>query len=145
MNTPYLLQVLIHKYHIVLCGFGHLPLWRLLMHDWTKFLPVEFVVYRQKFTGKLYKEETWQKAKAHHYSHNPHHYQYWIRDGKTVPMPETYITEMVIDWMAAGASYTGSKDIQPWLNENHKYIQLHEDTKEKLKQVLISFGFTWPE
>lgn len=68
-----------------------------------------------------------------------------MRDGKPNPMPDIYITEMVIDWMAAGRSYQGSWDIQAWLRENHTYIMVHEETKQKLKPLLQTLGFTWPE
>jgi hypothetical protein len=150
LKTPYLLQILTHKWFIVLAGIKvqkvhKFPLWRLLIHDWTKFLPIEFVTYRKRFTGKPYSKEAWKEAKQHHYQHNPHHYQYWIRDEIPTPMPDIYITEMVIDWMAAGRSYQGSWNIQAWLRENHTYIVVHEETKQKLKPLLQTLGFTWPE
>lgn len=124
---------------------GQFPLWRLIIHDWTKFLPIEYGVYRRRFTGKQYSEEKWEKAKWHHFLSNPHHYQYWIKNGIPTPMPDIFIREMVIDWMAASRGYQGGWNIQEWLNDNYKFIVLHPTSLEKLKVILISQGFKWPE
>lgn len=147
MKKYYIAQVLCHKWFIVVAGLkvGGFPLWRLIIHDWTKFLPVEFGVYRRRFTGKAYSKEEWDRAWAHHTSSNPHHYQYWICEGVPQPMPEIYAKEMAIDWMAAARGYHGSWDIQDWLDREHEKMPLHPETIERLKPILRSQGFRWPE
>ncbi|MFA6158228.1 MAG: DUF5662 family protein [Candidatus Paceibacterota bacterium] len=147
MKRLYLPQVLWHKWFVLLAGLRvkGIPFWRLVVHDWTKFLPVEYGVYRRKCTGGRYFKDEWEKAKWHHYLSNPHHYQYWIKDGVPDPMPDVFVREMVADWMAAGRSYEGSWEIQGWLAENYKKFNLHPSTLERLKVILSSQGLAWPE
>jgi hypothetical protein len=146
-KIPYVFQVLLHKWFVMLAGLkvGNIPLWRLLIHDWTKFLPVEFWVYRKRFTGKKYSEHEWVEAKNHHKLSNPHHWEYWISNSVPIPMPEVFVREMVADWMAAGRSYKGSWDIQPWLKRNSYRIKIHEKTLLRVNEILRSVGFKWPD
>jgi hypothetical protein len=123
---------------------GGVPLWRLLIHDWTKFLPSEYCVYRRRFSGKPYSREDWAKAKRLHYSRHPHHYQYWIKDGIPSPMPDVFVREMIIDWMAAQRGYHGDWNIQGYLDSEHHKIRLHAETLTKLIPILRSHGLKWP-
>jgi hypothetical protein len=61
-NVAYLRYVVLHKLYVFLFGVRLMPalpswkdrlalLWRLLIHDWSKLLPSEFVPYRDKFYG----------------------------------------------------------------------------------------------
>src|ERR1700733_15229894 len=124
---------------------GGFPLWRLLIHDWSKFLPSEYTVYRRRFTGRSYTKEEWKKAWLHHIHFNPHHHEHWVLNGKPLPMPDIFIKEMVIDWMGAGRSYQGIWNIQRWLDKDYRKMILHPETLKKLKPVLESRGFKWPE
>lgn len=139
MNTSYLSQVLLHKLFVLLAGFrlGKFPLWRLVIHDWSKFLPSEFCTYRRRFTGKEYSQTEWKRAWLHHIHSNPHHWEHWLIKSEPVPMPEIYIREMVIDWLAAGRSYQGSWDIEPWVRENYPKMILHPETVITLKTILL--------
>lgn len=54
-SLQYLLSTIRHKAFVFIAGWrivGGISFWRLLIHDWTKFLPVEFVNY-----AKFYKLE----------------------------------------------------------------------------------------
>ena len=80
------------------------PLWRLLIHDWSKLTPIEWVAYREYFYGKApyiwnedygcgvqyivlgeEAERKWREkvdrdflyAWLHHQHRNKHHWQYW--------------------------------------------------------------------
>lgn len=146
MKTNYLMQVLRHKWFVLIAGLrvGNFPLWRLIIHDWTKFLPIEYNVYKRRFTGRSYTEDEWKKAWWHHIHFNPHHYQYWLIKSEPIPIPDVFIREMVIDWMGAGKEYEGTWNIQPWLNANYHKMIIHPSSLEKLKVVLESQGFRWP-
>ena len=42
-----------HKWFVLLAGLKtKVPLWRLLVHDWTKFFPAELPHYQRQFFGK---------------------------------------------------------------------------------------------
>lgn len=60
-------------------------------------------------------------------------------------MPETYVREMVADWLGAGRGYHGSWDIQPWLDKDHHKANLHPTTVLILQNVLQNVDFHWPD
>lgn len=85
--TSYLWYILKHKYYVLLEGLKlNVPLWILILHDWDKFLPDEFIPYaratRDKdgkdiFVGKS--DLSWSRAVKLHFSRNKHHWQWWIK------------------------------------------------------------------
>lgn len=82
------------------------PIKTLLVHDLSKFLPIEWFPYVDNFFGPKKHPEAFKEAWRHHYEHNTHHWEYW---GNTYPvdMPDECIVEMVADWAAAGRGITG--------------------------------------
>jgi len=150
----YTKRLLEHKYYVYKAGkiVGNIPTLRLIFHDWTKFLPVEFFPYavypfgdREKQTGKV--QYDFDKAWGHHQKNNPHHWQYWIlindEDGTyCLDMPKTYIYEMVADWMGASKAYTGSWDMTDWLKKNIYKIQLSPNTRLQLNDILAEQGYS---
>lgn len=90
----YLKYLLRHKYFVFLAGLATgAPLWRLLVHDWSKFLPAEWFPYVEYFYGSKYedsktyndiadakqvRQEAFDRAWLHHQRMNPHHWQYWV-------------------------------------------------------------------
>ena len=139
----YALSVIRHKFYVLVAGLrvGNIPLWRLLIHDWSKFRPREFVAYRRRFVLKNCGKEEWRIAVNHHYKGNPHHWEYWIHpDGTPLPMPLTYVREMVADWMAASRSYAGHWDFFPWVQEHWSQMRLHNQTQKKVREVLLELG-----
>ena len=130
--------ILKHKWFVLVAGMrvGGIPLWRLLVHDWSKLSPSEFFTYRKRYVLNNCPDEEWDRAWLHHVHQDPHHWQHWILDDKVLYMPETYVREMVADFLGAGRSYTGSWDIQPWINsESHKF-RLHPRSLVYLAKVL---------
>lgn len=86
MHWKYLQAVLRHKRFVYQEGrkLG-LTLWRCLIHDWQKFLPVEWFPYAQAFygsgggkTGKPQGDKAFDRAWLHHQHLGPHHWQYWL-------------------------------------------------------------------
>lgn len=48
----YLRYIILHKWYVLLAGIHYkAPLWRLLIHDWSKFLPSEWLPYASYFYG----------------------------------------------------------------------------------------------
>ncbi len=141
---------------------GDIPIWRLVIHDWSKFTPVEFINYsRYKYGVKSV--DGWAKAWFHHLHHNPHHAAHWILSwsgdpdyyrglGESVApfitvlsMPETYVREMVVDMMVTSKEVSGSYDISMWLNENGPNQQWHSDTITRLNSVMHEVGYSFDD
>jgi hypothetical protein len=141
----YLGYIARHKAYFVYAGItqvGSIPLKALLLHDLSKFSPTEFPTYRQKFYGSENEEQppqaAWDLAWLHHLHHNAHHPEFWMIEGRPVPMPEECVREMVADWWAVSIEKGG--DFQNWLKFAVKK-PYHEDTKEILARVLRELGF----
>lgn len=146
-HISYLKYVLRHKCFVFVAGLKtKAPIWRLIIHDWTKFLPSEWTPYAKTFYAKdgsnQYDEhKDFDRAWNHHQKRNKHHWQYWVinrddGDVKCIPMPEKYIREMVADWMGAGRAITGRWEVQEWYDNNRNKIKLDEETRKKVEKLV---------
>lgn len=151
----YLKLILRNKRYVFIAGrkVGGIPLWRLIIHDWTKFTPAEWSGYIYRFmrgdAGKFDKindPDFWHKAWNHHWHNNPHHWEYWLggfqlaheglADVKVLEMPYNFAAEMVADWMGASKAYTGSWDIFDWYNKNKDKMILHQNTRALVELIM---------
>lgn len=169
----FLKSLLWHKWYVFLAGLKTgVPLWRLIVHDWQKFTPQEFPYYARHFFGVddeyknnetmeafqkygvveaapfgHFEDERFALAWLHHENTAPHHWGYWIaRSGKyqkPLPMPETYIREMIADWMGAERAYGGTWNMEKWLSKNWTGItkNMHHRTVNRLHGLLVEFGY----
>jgi hypothetical protein len=148
-NFSYLLYIIKHKWFVLQAGLGiGVPIIRLLIHDWSKFLPSEWTPYAHTFydsdgNGQYEPHKDFDRAWNHHQKRNKHHWQYWVinRDDGTVkciPMPEKYMREMISDWMGAGRTITGRWEVIEWYDKNYDKIKLHPDTRKKVN-ILLSY------
>ena len=88
----YLKSLLRHKWFVLLAGLkvGGVPLWRLIVHDMSKFSRFEFRQYAVNFHGQESPVDADQVsldfayAWLHHENSNPHHWGYWIPRGLSV-------------------------------------------------------------
>lgn len=144
----YLRYVLKHKWFVLVAGLSTgAPLWRLIIHDWSKFTPAEWKPYVNRFfagnAGKEDKEldpDEFHRAWTHHWHKNPHHWEYWVRaDGVAMPMPLHFVREMVADWMGAGRAITGKWEYQDWYNATKHKQNIHIDTRV-LVEFLLKLG-----
>lgn len=154
----YALLTIKHKWFVFRAGLRtRAPIWRLLIHDWTKFLPAELPNYQRQFFGKADDPLGFTRAWIHHQNLNPHHWEYWIpRTGHTrgtrpfydnvpVPMPEWAIREMVADWLGASRAYEGQWPMPgewPWFERSFQKIKVHPETHARLVEMLKEMGFT---
>ena len=135
-----------HKWFVFVAGLRHgVPLWRLLIHDWSKLLPCEWFPYVKSFYGPQPRtQETkiaFDRAWLHHQHFNPHHWQHWVLredDGKTkyLEMPENFAREMVADWCGAGRAITGRWEVWLWYAKNEERILLHPFTKNIVSELI---------
>lgn len=87
-------------------------------HDDSKWETEEFDIYRAKFHPEPGEEPIsdfeFNKAWLHHIHNNPHHPQYWIyydedtNDVTVYEMPDKYIVEMLLDWIAMGYKFNNT-------------------------------------
>lgn len=127
------------------------PLWRLIIHDWSKFTPAELPHYARQFYGTKDDPTGWAKAWVHHQNANPHHWEYWvtrsgagvIKAGEPVEMPDHFVREMVADWIGASraynGSYPGSFEAWPWYQQNFSKITLHPTTRLRAVAILAAY------
>lgn len=155
-HLQYLAYVLRHKYHVFWgCLQLGVPLWRALIHDWTKFTPIEWGPYVKRFygpkppvlgkTGYLHRigdDMAFDRAWDHHWQNNPHHWQHWVKDDPAhnyhfppEEMPETYVREMVADWKGAGLAQ-GKPDLKGWYQANKDKMILHPKTRQLVEALL---------
>jgi hypothetical protein len=139
-HLRYLGYVLRHKWHVAVAGWAlGVPLWRLVIHDWTKFTPAEWGPYVRRFfpAGQPADPAAFDRAWEHHWTRNRHHWQYWTRNrpGAPVPMPETYAREMVADWIGAGYAQ-GKPDTAAWYATNRDRKVLAPETRALVERLL---------
>lgn len=153
----YFWYIVRHKWFVFVAGLKtKAPIWLLLIHDWSKLLPDEFIPYANYFNNqKLQEKENIEAFKfglaelapfgyfakdrfnvawLYHQRRNPHHWQYWylMQDNDPdfpLPMPEKYAREMLADWMGAGRAITGKWDVKTWYEKNKEVIKIHPDTR----------------
>lgn len=168
-HLRYASYVIRHKWFVFRAGLKtKAPIWRLVIHDWSKLTPAEWFPYVQTFYGwktEDYKQaarhNVWMKgargsewrspgafdrAWLHHQHRNPHHWQHWLLreddgDTKALEMPEKFVREMVADWMGAGRAITGKWEVTDWYAKNAAKIVLHPDSRA-LAESLMGYGTT---
>jgi hypothetical protein len=164
-HWQYARYIVRHKYFVYIAGrVAGVPLFRLLIHDWSKLLPCEWFPYTRYFYGDYPKwdqvkiacpaydwnltEEgialAFERAWLHHIHWNKHHWQYWLliddpnsgEQMKALEMPEKYVREMVADWFGAGRAIMHSWDISDWWEKHRSGIILHPKTLEIVEALL---------
>lgn len=160
-SLKYLRYVLIHKWHVFLwcCHYG-MPLAG-IAHDLSKFLPVEWSPYVDKFYGgpwplawygearnvfgdmhtQPWVDRRFDEAWNHHQKANPHHWQYWVLlkddgDTKILDMPLRYRKEMLSDWRGASMAITGKDNTLSWYAKNTDKMLLHPRTRAWVEEEL---------
>lgn len=139
-------------------------MWRLLVHDLSKFLPSEWFAYVDNFYDKekkntrtmqafsefgcaeaapwgYFPQDLFSIAWNHHQKRNPHHWQYWYLindDGQKFPvgMPKEYLLEMVADWAGAGRAITGKWDVRGWYEANKGKILIRDEDRIIVESIL---------
>jgi hypothetical protein len=123
---------------------------RLIVHDWSKLLPSEWIPYADYFYGPPVencptclekRERSFNRAWLLHQHRSRHHWQsYVLREDsglvKHLPMPPAVVREMVADWMGAGRAIKGTWDARPWYLSNSLRIILHPETRDVVYQLL---------
>lgn len=166
----YFRYVIRHKWFVFWAGVSlGVPFWRLIIHDWSKFLPSEWFPYvdffytdkkshdwlRLKMMGYsvpdqapygMLTEDKFNLAWNYHQKRNDHHWQYWVRindDGQisAMPMSKNAMLEMLADWVGAGKAL-GGKPVWEWYEENKDKMILRSETRAKVEKKLAEMKNT---
>lgn len=155
-TLKYLCLTIKHKWFVFKAGLKtKAPIWRLIIHDWTKFTPMEAPHYGRQFFGDKTQPLKFSYAWLHHQKTNPHHWEYWIPitghnrggsgDLEPLPMPEWAVREMLADWLGATRAYQGfypeTLSEWCWFHENIIKItsQMHKDSVKILMRVIEEY------
>lgn len=156
----HLKTVLTHKYWVFYYASRLGIVWQGLVHDLSKFSPVEFFEGVKYWTGKrspilVAKEQAGiSYAWLHHRGRNKHHYEYWIEklDTGGVPhkIPFKYVVEIVCDWLGACRSYEKNNDgifqkESDWWQGHVANVKMHEETKALITSILARMVYYYNE
>ncbi len=152
-------SLILHKWYVFYAGrrIG-VPLWRLIIHDWSKFTPTEFPRYARYKYGNGTRAE-WATSWFHHFHHEAHHPEHWIIlwhgnpdfysgiGGQDIakyvsifPMPEVCVREMIAD-MHGTSRQADSWNISEWLNNNGPKMHFHDETITLIDKVMKEIGY----
>lgn len=147
-------KTITHHRHLVMGYCFKLGLYKQgLLHDLSKYAPVEFLVGCRYYQGDRSPNNAEREATGvsmawlHHKGRNKHHFEYWIdfainpRDGLVgMPMPTRYVLEMFCDRISASKNYNRDtyNDSFPlaYYNKNKDYYVMHPNTRELLEKLL---------
>jgi len=139
--AKYLKYLVQHKYRVMKTCFDFGLYRQGIIHDLSKFHPVEWFPYQNSFYGKRTPEvrKAFDRAWLRHQRINKHHWQYWVvlRDDKTpqpLEMPIDYAIEMICDWYAAGGAKSWAEPID-WMGRQNGML-LHPQTRSFVVEML---------
>lgn len=124
-----------------------------LMHDLSKYAPVEFLVGAKYFQGDKSpndaerRDKGYSSAWLHHKGRNKHHLEYWIDYSPEgdhamcgMKMPVRYVVEMFCDRVAACKIYHGDRytdaDAYEYYAHSKGHYMMHPETAALLEDML---------
>ncbi len=162
-HLKYLSYIVRHKWFVLCACWSRGLYWQGIVHDWSKFLPSEWLPYAEYFYGPRYTVDDRRRALAvcsaifpseeeirrrfdvawlKHLHRSPHHWQHWVLredSGLTKPleMPRRYAVEMVCDWKGAGRVMNGKSDnTVSWYFRHKSDMSLHPATQKLVEREL---------
>lgn len=138
-HLGYLWYLLKHKWYVFYFGAKLGVSWRrLVVHDFSKFLPDEWYPYSNYYFGKhateqdrFNAEQDFRAAWKIHFSRNDHHFEWWHGE----KMSEQATREMVSDWVGAGVAKK-QRDILGWFSKWKHRDKVHPETMVRVEQLL---------
>lgn len=140
-----------HKYYVMQMCFKCGLYKQGILHDLSKFSPIEFFTSARYFSGDRSPIDNEKDVKGysiawlHHKSNNKHHWQYWLdnrgADIFAVEMPREYVAEMLCDWYGASRAYNGASwdfgILLDWIERNINNALLHENVKHIIGKMVL--------
>lgn len=144
-----------HKYLVGKYCFKMGLYWQGIMHDMSKFSPIEFFESAKYYQGNKSPIDECKKINGlsygwqHHKGRNPHHYEYFVDNldlgGTAIQMPFKYAAELICDYLGAGRAYMGENfsyeaEYKWWLNKSSNPLLMHPQTKEFINITLYNLS-----
>lgn len=144
-----------HKYYVGKYCFKMGLYKQGILHDMSKFSPVEFFESAKYYQGDKSPIDECKKINGvsygwqHHKGRNPHHYEYWVDNldngGAAIKMPFNYALELICDYLGAGHAYMEDKftyqsEYEWWLNKKSKPLLMHPQTKAFITITLYNLA-----
>lgn len=134
-----------HKYYVAKYCFKFGLYWQGLVHDLSKFSPIEFwtsVKYYQGFRSPIDAEKEakgYSYAWLHHWHNNKHHWIHWIdfdlkQNLTPYKIPYKYVIEAICDWIGAGRAY--NKGNFTW-SEPYEYYRDRTRVNEEISSKIF--------
>ncbi len=148
-------RTITHHKRLVMRGCFRVGLyWQGLVHDLSKYSPVEFFVGARYYQGNMSPNNAerldrgYSQSWLHHKGRNKHHLEYWIDYGLPpeggivgMRMPDKYIVEMFIDRVSASKVYQKDAytDESAWkyYEKGKSHLLLHPEVRELLERLLL--------
>lgn len=126
--------------------------WRGLVHDLSKYSPVEFWGSVRYYQGgkktpieKQRRIEGYSKVWLHHKGRNKHHYEYWYDEfarDKTPIIPYAFFVEMVCDKLSASITYLGKdwtkeSELIYWREKEYNHPEINPKIRDLLDEVFV--------
>lgn len=119
-------------------------------HDNSKYVDEEFEPYRKFFYtteedieyGVNNIQKDYDDAWIHHYSNNPHHWEYWVEQDKTQEreylqfIRDCYSVERICDWMAM--SRQNNNNVVDWYNKHKDIIYLSNEDRKFMENIIYN-------
>lgn len=147
----YFKYVMKHKWFVFIATVKYFPhphnIYRAIVHDMSKLLPMEFIAYAHAFykedgTSHYNQSIEFSHAWNHHQKCNKHHWQYWVLkydrgDLEELHIPKIYMEEMIADWIGAGKAINGTWDnVFNWYEKSCVGKFLHPQTRNTVECIL---------
>ena len=146
-----------HRHQVIKnCFKAGIPL-RGLLHDLSKYTPIEFIAGARFYQGSRSPNEGereaygYSKAWIHHKGINKHHFEHWTdynpktRKIEGAPMPTKYVIEMFCDRVAASKIYMGDKyddsSALMYFEKSRKTRMIHKRTSDMLEYLLLMLKY----
>ena len=142
-----------HRHMVIRNSFKAGILWRGLVHDLSKYSPVEFFNGARYYLGTKSPtvaerlDKGYSDAWLHHKGRNKHHFEYWVdysnitKKQEPVKMPLKYVKEMFCDRVAAGKVYNGENYTNDnpidYFRKGSAKASMHPETAELLESWLL--------
>jgi hypothetical protein len=157
-HIKYLWYILQHKWYVLEECWKHGLYWQGIVHDISKFSPLEFHAYANKFFGewpetsiqiekdmrKKLVKQAFGYAWLHHQHCNKHHWNYWVVNQakkEAVKMPDRYVVEMICDWSAMSRKF-GDTPGEFFLKNRHNMVLHHETERDIASYLAVSLPAT---
>lgn len=115
---------------------------RLLIHDFSKLNPKEFIPYYYFYRKFKYNRNEWVQylydhAWNRHQKINDHHWEFWICQGKDcikyLEIPTLPLLEMIADWSSFRMSFTATYD--EWYVKERENMKINVGTLFKIESL----------